>query len=221
MDAEIDQDPEKNSFSVEEIGSRRTALRACILCDQIWALMLGCSRSNINSSISDKFSRLPQKHPMSTEQSIHEALVQLMRLTCHDINNLSSRISNRDSNASYDTPNRTIHLEFYYHLGHWSRNLADDAQWTPKNVAVGVPSFFLLHQQYHANVLSILLHLALSGNRFVPEVTMHAIWIARILQHYRCCSTGKCLFSTALLHAVSFVSSDSVKSCGSISAFRV
>lgn len=155
-----------DTISETERRVRRQVMSACVMLDRQLAVFLGrpvgIKSQDIALDLTPKefslsldsslFPELDAKTP--TDAAVHHHLTELMGLAANmtDLYNLSQN------------PVDPIGLEGRYmqvialdrQLQNWYRCLPAHLAWNPVNVRAGPPSYFLLHQQFHACM--ILLH---------------------------------------------------------------
>lgn len=157
-------DTRQIGLSEREMDIRRMTLWACVIYDRYWSLFLGrpLTMKSVDLevySLSDQFERLGTCMPAGPSRSIntriYEALIDLMEVAGHIVEQLEFR----QNNASDRTPDQAAYFRMARldkDLQSWMTRLPADLQYSEENRRNAPISFYLLHQQYNAAL--ILLH---------------------------------------------------------------
>ncbi|GAW11726.1 hypothetical protein ANO14919_010760 [Xylariales sp. No.14919] len=160
----------------QEVSVRKRVMKACVLYDKYWALLLGrpitiksqdigfdMFKAATPTSRSSKHNPSIRTDTQVIEEEIHEQLFQLMDLAGRIVENRGDirpgngvnqvgavTGDNVEENAAIDV------LILDQRLREWYRQLPNHLTWLPNNARNAPCSYFILHQQYQA--IMILLH---------------------------------------------------------------
>ncbi|EME41414.1 hypothetical protein DOTSEDRAFT_176530 [Dothistroma septosporum NZE10] len=226
-DLGLQLDSRNAGLSQREVDIRRMTLWACVISDRYWSLFLGRPLTMKSMdleiySLTDQFERLGTCTPAGVEKSLHtriyEALIELMEIAGKIVEHAEFR-RQHDPGSGPDQQAYFTMASLDRELHNWLSRLPANLRYTDDNRSNAPLSFYLLHQQYHTNL--ILLHrpfaryddgagvetegISALDNHFSQAsraiCTQSAVATARLFWQHREKFDGKQIFCTGMQHA--------------------